>query len=147
MPALQLILLMILEIVYFVSSSGYYFKKKHIRSLILLLPKIWQSLYLLIIEIIMLVAYCKLDDKKIDTFGKKTQIFLVNFVMIGTIAEYVILGLNITFMIFTIYLEKKVLKNDPRAAEKIIKSKEFFIYEEKIDILDEDKKLPEQDAL
>lgn len=53
--------------------------------------------------------------------------------MVGTVAEYIILAFNIGFMIYSLYIEKKVLKNDTRAAEKLIKSKEFFIYlEEKI---------------
>lgn len=139
MPPLQLILLILSEIIYFISSSGYYLKKKHIRSLILLLPKIWQSLYLLAIEVIILTAYLKLEDKKNDNFGKKTQKFLVNFIVIGTIAEYFILAFNITFMIYTIYLEKKVLKTDARAAEKIIKSKEFFLYLENMSQLKDSK--------
>lgn len=48
--------------------------------------------------------------------------------MIGTFAEYVILGINVLFILYGIYLEKNVLKNDPKAAEKLIKSKEFFVY-------------------
>jgi hypothetical protein len=34
-------------------------------------------------------------------------------------------------LVYTLYLEKKVLKNDSKASEKLIKSKEFFIYKEK----------------
>jgi hypothetical protein len=48
--------------------------------------------------------------------------------MIGSYFEYVILVVNIGFMIYSMYLENKVLKNDPKGAEKLIKSKELFIY-------------------
>lgn len=54
--------------------------------------------------------------------------------MVGTIAEYIILAFNILFLVYTLYLEKKVLKNDPKASEKLIKSKEFFVYLEQPDL-------------
>jgi hypothetical protein len=41
MPLFQLSLLISLEILYFVSSTGYYLKKRHIRSMMLLIPKVW----------------------------------------------------------------------------------------------------------
>jgi uncharacterized membrane protein YiaA len=45
-PTFQLTLLIILEITYFISSSGQHLSKKHIRALILIIPRIWQSLFL-----------------------------------------------------------------------------------------------------
>jgi hypothetical protein len=65
---------------------------------------------------------------------------MVLFIMIGTFAEYIILGMNVLFMVYHIYLEKKVLKTDPKASEKLIKSKEFFIYIES-DLMARDRKL------
>jgi hypothetical protein len=72
MPIFQLILLILLEILYFTFSSGYYLKKKHIRSLIFLLPRVWQSLYLFTIELILLVFFLGFDNRKTDSYGKTT---------------------------------------------------------------------------
>jgi hypothetical protein len=73
-----------------------------------------------------------MDDKKNYFFQKKQQNMLVTFITFGTIAEYVILAFNIIFTFYCLYIEKKVLKTDSKAAEKLIKSKEFFIYDEQI---------------
>jgi hypothetical protein len=51
--------------------------------------------------------------------------------MIGTISEYIILVFHFLFILYQIYIEKKILKNSSKASEKLIKSKEFFIYTEK----------------
>jgi hypothetical protein len=72
MPAFQLLLLIVLELLYFATSSGYYLIKKHIKNIVLLIPKIWQSLFLLTIELVILITYLRLDDKKLNSFGRKT---------------------------------------------------------------------------
>ena len=128
MPIFQLILLILLEILYFTFSSGYYLKKKHIRSLIFLLPRVWQSLYLFTIELVLLVFFLGFDNRKTDSYGKTTQKFIVGLITIGTFAEYIILSVNLSFILYRILVEKKVLKNDSIASEKLIKSQEFFIY-------------------
>ena len=66
---------------------------------------------------------------------------------IGTAAEYVILAVNLVFLVYQIFLEKKILKNDSKNSERLIKSREFFIYE-KAEIYDKDiRKEDEHEAL
>jgi hypothetical protein len=48
--------------------------------------------------------------------------------IIGTMAEYILLTIHLSFLLYTIYLKKKILKIDPKASEEMIKSDEFFIY-------------------
>ena len=127
MPVFQLSLLIVLELGYLAVSLVKYIQKKHLRSLRLLIPKVWQSLYLLVIELIFLFSFLGLKNRQ-QSLSKTTQVNLVYYITVGTIAEFIIMLMNIVFLIYQIYLEKKVLKNDPKGSEKLIKSSEFFIY-------------------
>ena len=48
--------------------------------------------------------------------------------MIATFGEYIILLVNISFLIYSFYRQKKILRTDSKASEKIVKSSEFFVY-------------------
>jgi hypothetical protein len=106
MPGFQLSLLLMLEIGYLATNVTKYMQQKHIKSLVLLIPKVFQSAFLFLVEFTFFVNYQKLKNKKF-AFTAGTQRFLVKTIMYGTFAEYGFLIINISYMVYILFLEKK----------------------------------------
>lgn len=63
MPSFQLSLLILLELFYMGTNVTKYIKEKHIKSLVLLIPKVFQSFFLLFLEFLFLLNFMKLDNR------------------------------------------------------------------------------------
>lgn len=114
MPQFQLILLMSVEILYASSSIKKYAKKKHLRSLRFLLPKVGQSLFLFTFEVVTFFTNWGLEYRTMP-LPVATQKFLINLLFFATIFEYVVLAINLGFLIKDLIVNRK--KKKPKFLE------------------------------
>lgn len=63
-PIPALATLVSLELLYLASSLGVYLKHRHLKSVILLIPKVIQSLILMVLEVFLLIFYSALQKKE-----------------------------------------------------------------------------------
>lgn len=102
-PALSL--LIAVELLYTWVNLRIYFRSKHLKSCLLLIPKVTQSLLLLVLEGIFLWTYIKLE-KKAFAITESHQHLITKFIFVSNIVEYLFL----VFYIYTIvnsFLEHK----------------------------------------
>lgn len=78
-PVPGICVLLILELAYMAIIIVPYLKHRHLKSLIILIPKVIQSLLILALEIMILVYYNKLQSKEIS-LTKSQQNILVIFI-------------------------------------------------------------------
>lgn len=97
--------LLLIESLYLASTLGVYLKHSHLKNLLLLIPKVSQSLILIILEIFLLVFYSRLENKFLS-LTKSQQTKIGSLIFFSSIIEYLFLGLHI-FWIVKILLEKR----------------------------------------
>lgn len=69
----------------------------------------------------------KLDNKR-WSLKTSTQRFLVKTIMIGTIAEYVFLVMNISYLVYMMLKQRKRLKNDPKFKREVEEKGQLLIF-------------------
>lgn len=74
-PVPCLVTLILIELVYFLQNLGYYSKNRHLKSVFLILPKLIQSAFLLIVEVSIFTSVLNLKSPKF-ALPVSTQKFL-----------------------------------------------------------------------
>lgn len=97
-PTSGLILLIILELVYLAVYIFSYARNRHLKSVLSLLARSVQSVFLLLIEIMMLSSFLGLKAAHFS-FSPPSQHAIVKIVLISNITEYAIFALNLLQMI------------------------------------------------
>lgn len=107
-PILQLIILLTVELSYFTLSVLKYVQEKHLRSFFrFLLPKVSQSLILVIIEVILLYQAGSQVGDPLGRMSLKCQNTLVKLFYYFAMFEYLMLVVNIGLIIWEKYQIKK----------------------------------------
>jgi hypothetical protein len=91
-PALSF--LITIELLYTWLNIHLYLRDRHLKNCLLLIPKITQSVLLLILEAILLISFTKLE-KKAYAIKESHQNDITKFILISNIIEYVFLLLYI----------------------------------------------------
>jgi hypothetical protein len=112
-PCACLAVLVVTEGVYFLHNVVYYAKNRHLRSVFLILPKVIQSIFLLVVEISMLRSYFNLENPKFS-LPISSQNFITQVIKISTIAEYGLLFINICVIIMAMVQRSQRKKKDPK---------------------------------
>lgn len=62
-PMVGLVTLLLIEAIYLACTLGFYLRHRHLKSILLLIPRVAQSCTMLIMQIFLLVFYSKLQEK------------------------------------------------------------------------------------
>ncbi len=122
-PGLQLILMACLELGYLTKTLQKYFTEKHLRSIRFLISYVAQPLFILTFLATCLVSILSTSNRDIP-LKKATQMFLATILLMGTILEFVILLLNIFFLIYHIIKNRNKTKQDFVEYKIVFKDKE-----------------------
>lgn len=106
-PALSI--LIGLESVYVVCNIIQYSKNQHLKSFLLLVPRIVQSLLILTVEFCLLIPYWKLWRKDFS-LSQSSQNTLMTATMISSFVEYGLLAINLGVIIWKSVSERKLKK-------------------------------------
>ena len=93
-PIPGLATLLSVEVLYFVSTVVVFARHRHLKSILLLIPKVSQSCILLALEIFLLVFYSRLRNKDFS-LTKSQQSTLQTLIFFSNIGEYVFLRIQI----------------------------------------------------
>lgn len=127
MPAL--IIMLVLELVYLGFNVIYFCKHRHLKSIILLIPRIAQPLALITAESLLLYNLLQFKSKA-WALSESLQKFLIRLIFISNILEYIFLVLNIILIIKTSISDKKLMQSNPDY-KRIMESKnDVIIYRE-----------------
>lgn len=111
-PRFGMILMLVVEISYLFQNVRQYIRKRHLKSLIMLIPRVVQSLALIFLQFTILITYTQLENLKMP-LGQGTQKLLVNFILYCTYFEYLILAVNVAYIVYSLRTEMKKKKSDP----------------------------------
>lgn len=129
-PTPALISLLIVEIVYLISSLGIYLKHRHLKSIIILIPKVTQSLLLIGLEVFLLAFFSKLQNKNYS-LTKSQQIKLGHIILFSNIAEYLFVGLSIFMLIRVALSNRRREKSDNSYREYIKNKNSIFVFKKR----------------
>ena len=118
MPKVGLFMLCGIEGGYVILTLYQYIKSRHLKSFLLLIPKLAQSLFLLVIEGYILKSFWDLEEPKLAIPVANQQI-LIKMILIASFAEYGFLLINIFYIVQMLCLEWKKKKKDPDYKKKI----------------------------
>lgn len=104
-PVAAFCLLIPLELIYLGINTSYFLKHRHLKSIILLIPKISQPLALILVETTILLGMLGFKDKT-STLSEPTQRFLIKVILYSNLLEYVFLAMNI-FLIIKIAFQER----------------------------------------
>lgn len=104
-PVAGLVTLILIEVLYLGSTLGLYLRRRHLRSVVLLIPRVAQSFIMLVLQFLLLTFYTKLQETDFS-LSKTQQSSLGNLIFISNIFEYLFLGLNI-FLVVKMALETR----------------------------------------
>lgn len=124
-PRFGLIVMLVVEVAYLIENLRQYIRKRHLKSLVFLLPRVVQSIVLIFLQSIILRAYNSLEDKKMP-LAQETQNLLVSFILYTTYAEYLILAINVGYIIYSLYSESSRKKTDPEY-KKFAENRDQFL--------------------
>lgn len=130
-PVICLIGLLILEVVYMGSNLFCYIKYCHLKSFLMIIPKITQSIFLLLIESLMLNSYLRLVDNNFP-LPENTQNSLSTLFMVSNFVEYAVLLLTIVMIVRMFCQEKSRKQVDPNYKVYIEEKDSFLIYKKPI---------------
>ena len=122
-----LVVLLAFEIVYLGYQVVPYWKHRHIRSVLTLIPKITQSVILLGIEILILTYYAQLQDQDFS-LTKSQQNRLTKVIFVSNITEYAFLILNLLLIARTNIDQRRRKKLDERYKKHIEDCNSVFVY-------------------
>ena len=120
-PAVAFFFLIPLELAYLGVNLIYFCKHRHLKSLILLIPKVAQPIALILAETIMLGGLLGFEDKN-SSLSEGTQNFLIKLILYSNLLEYIFLALNIFLIIKLALSDRQRMKTDPEF-KKMIESK------------------------
>ena len=126
-PVPAFFLLLSLELAYLGINVVYFFKHQHLKSIILLIPKIAQPLALILAEVVMLVNLLGFEDKN-STLTEPTQRFLIKVILYSNILEYVFLVLNIILIIKIALSDRQRMKSDSEYKKMMESKSKVIIY-------------------
>ena len=126
-----LVLLLTLELAYFTFVLAQYCKYRHLRSFILLVPRVSQSISLILIEFIFLILHLKLLDR-FNPLKNSSQDLLFRVFFYSNLIEYAILALNIYLLVETQLSERKKKKTSDKYKEYVEEKSSAFIYQKNI---------------
>lgn len=133
-PVPALGLLLIIELTYMVAITVPYLKHKHLKSLLLWLPKIAQSLLLLGIESMLLLFYLKLEDVSLP-LKRSSQKIITSTIFVSNMLEYIFLILNIYLLIKLTLAQKKRIKTDKKYQKHIESKNSALVYKDPLSSL------------
>lgn len=126
-PIPALFMMLVLELVYLGFNVAYFCKYRHLKSFLLLIPRIAQPIALITAEGLLLYNLFKFEDKA-WTLNEGAQKFLIKLIFCSNILEYIFLALSIFLMIKIAISDKKLKQSNPEY-KKIIESKsEVIVY-------------------
>ena len=133
--------LIFLELAYLAALIIPYWKHRHLKTILLFVPKILQAVLMLIVECLILAYYSGLREKELSlTTSEQKQ--LTTLLFISNIVEYVFLALNI-FLLAKMFLEQRNRKkSDERYRKHVEDSNSVFVYKEVAEV--EKIKSPEE---
>lgn len=102
-----------LEFFYLGTNVIHYTRNRHLKSFLYMIPKVLQSLILLITEFLFLLSFTRLDYPYFG-LSEATQKSLIKIILVGTFAEYAFLVINVIAMVLTMLEERKLKKLDPK---------------------------------
>lgn len=126
-PVVAFLFLIPLELVYLGINTVYFCKHKHLKSIILLIPKIAQPLALILAETIMLFGLLGFKDKT-SSLSESTQRFLINLILYSNILEYIFLVLNIFLIIKIACSDRQRAKTDPEFKKMVEAKNQVIVY-------------------
>lgn len=103
-PIAGLVTLLGLELVYMGVTIVLFLKHRRLSNLILAIPKFIQSVLLMLVEILLLLYFAKLQKAEFS-LTKSQQKNLTNLIFASNLVEYAFLGLGI-FIIAKIYCDR-----------------------------------------
>lgn len=119
--------LLSVEALYLFGTLVVYLKQRHLKSILILIPKVVQSLLLLAIEILLLVFYSQLK-KKDYALAKSQQSKLGTLIFISNIVEYVLLGLYILVLVTAAFKNRRRQKMDSSFKKHIAERNSILVY-------------------
>lgn len=125
LPALATLIL--LELLYLAICILPYFKHKHLKNCLILIPKITQSVFLLLLEIVLLASYTSLTSQGFS-LGPKQQNFLTQLIFYSNLIEYIFLALNIYLVIKLTLEQKKLQKTNQDYKRWVENSNSVLVY-------------------
>ena len=126
-PASCLVGLLILELLYLGYNLGLQIKYKHLRNFFILVPKLTQSIFLLIIEFIMLKSFLSLSNTKY-ALSEGVQNTLSTLFLVSNIVEYAVILLNIVLITRLFCIKRKRKELDPKYRIYIEENESFLVY-------------------
>lgn len=126
-PITGILSLMILEGGYTILNLVHYSKNKHLKSFLLLLPKLLSSILIFSVEFCLLLGYLKLEDKKF-ALTQSSQNTVINLAIISSYIEYALLGVVIIVASAIIFRESQRSKVDMKFKEYLRAKYSFLVY-------------------
>jgi hypothetical protein len=127
LPITSLCMLMSLEAIYTILNLVHYFKNKHLKTFLLLIPKIVQSLLILTVEICLLSTHAKQKNWKFP-LNVSSQETIIKAVMISTFIEYGLLAIYIIVILKTTIQDRNRKKTDKEYKEFEEQKNQFILY-------------------
>jgi uncharacterized membrane protein len=129
-PIACLTSLVVLEVLYTGLNLLHYFKNKHLKTFLLLIPKIVQSLLILTVEICLLSTHAQQKNWKFP-LSAASQDTIIKAIVISTFIEYGLLAINIIVIIKTTIQDRNRKKTDKEYKEFQEQKNQFIQYKKK----------------
>ena len=112
MPGIQLFLLISVESYYLAVSVTKYLRKKHLRSLRFLIPKVGQSAFLLTFELVLFFHLMFKTEDRRRPVKLSVQRLLMNILLFATLFEYLVLIVNMVWLVVELIKNRNQKQED-----------------------------------
>jgi hypothetical protein len=123
-------ILISLELAYVAFTLTAYISNRHLKSFLFIIPRMTQSIFLLLISAVLLISYVRLEEWYFP-ISEGAQQAVSKILFISNLVEYALMLLSLGIIVGLFFMERKLKKTDEKYRKYVEQKKSFLIFKEK----------------